>query len=122
MRRLAGAALTLFVLACGSDDPPSGQEACRQTSRIICDRLFDCAEGEPYRAANGGNKDGCIQFYDQECLDSPTGCAPGQIYNSEKGQQCVAAIRAVTCAQVGSSSDLNETFNPAPCRETCTQP
>jgi hypothetical protein len=125
MRCFTRSALTVFLLlsvACGSDDPPSGQEACRQTSRIICDRIFDCTEGQSYRAANGGTKDGCIQLYDEGCLDSPTGCGPGQNYNPDRGQACVSAIRSVTCADVGASGDLNTTFNPSVCNETCTDP
>lgn len=122
MRRLGGLALTLLVLSCGSDDPPSGQASCQETSRLICDLVFDCAEGEPLRSTSGGTKDGCVQLFDEECLDSPTGCAPGATYNPDKGQACVAAVRTVSCADMAASTELNATLSPGPCNETCAAP
>lgn len=110
--------LFLSLAGCGG---PSGQEKCKSVQRMICDKVFDCAEAEPWRAKYGATKAACISMLDEStCNDSSTGCSPGQTYHPDVADTCASAVSALSCAQLGAEGEGS--LYPSVCNPVCTGP
>jgi hypothetical protein len=118
IKTLVGAALLVWAAGCGSS-AQSGQDLCKSVQRTSCDKIFDCAEGEPLRATYGGTKADCITMLESACTESTTGCGQGMTYHADVANQCASAVAAVTCAQIGANGD--DPLFPAICDSVCTQ-
>ena len=104
----------LGVASCGSSDGGNTAALCKEGAQASCDKMWDCAEGEPYRADD--TKAACVSAGNADCAGTP--CPSGTTYHADKAQQCVDAIKAATCAQVGSSN--GDALFPAVCFESCS--
>jgi hypothetical protein len=112
MKRLAFG-MILALLGCGSSGS-SGTALCLQAGQATCDKIFDCAEGMPARADNGGTKDACVAMWNTLCSASGGMCSTGT-YHADKAQQCVTDTKAVACNQ------LDPTFGTVPLPASCSQ-
>lgn len=98
------AALPLVALAgCGTD--AVGVQACRQIQEARCRQAPACGIPlEPPYHANGSDVDGCIRFYNDQCLHGlANGNDPGPIAVNA----CVAAINRGPMTDGGCSVVLS---------------
>jgi hypothetical protein len=110
--RFGVVAVLLAVMSC-SDGDKSARELCQEATRAYCDKVFDCAEGEPKRTDEGGSKDACFTKNVQVCPQA-SACSASQTYHQDKAEQCAADYRALSCAAFGAMPNL------AVCDEICT--
>lgn len=102
----------MLVAACGGEK--SARELCEESMQAYCDKVFDCAEGEPLRAAEGGSKAACFTQNITICPVGPPCSGTEPNYHQDKAEACAAQANALTCAEFGMGSNL-----PV-CDEICT--
>ena len=105
------AVLALAVVSsvrCGK----SPEELCRDAAQGFCHKVFECVEGEPRRAMEGGTFEGCMASHAATCPADP--CDRGMTYHADKAEECVAAWRTMTCGAFGMNP------NVAVCDLICT--
>lgn len=114
MKGLVAGLLALMVGGCGSSSGGGNAQAlCREGTQAVCDKVYDCAEGEPLRQFLGATKADCAAGLNTERCGSATGCEPGQTYHADQAQACLDAIKAVTCSQLTSPTSIM----PAACSD-----
>lgn len=114
---IKGLAIALFgfglgVVSCGSSDG-GGNAACIEGAQASCDKLWDCAEGAPYRE-DVPDKATCVSEGTANCA---TPCAPGTTIKADKAKLCTDAIKASTCAEIAATD--GDSLFPAVCLMAC---
>jgi hypothetical protein len=120
MKGLIVVMLGTFAIGCGSSSSGGGdpQAVCKEGTQALCDKVYDCAEGEPYRSFFGATKADCIATVNADSCATTTGCDTGQTYHGDQAQACVSAFKAISCAQLNDTAAIA----PASCDMVCTGP
>jgi hypothetical protein len=109
-----------LALSCGSSNGSGGdpQAVCKEGTQALCDKIYDCAEGEPLRAFFGATKAECVSSLNAQGCSTATGCDTGETYHADQAQACLNAFKALQCSAL---SDPNAASPPA-CDMVCTTP
>jgi hypothetical protein len=121
MKGLIVVMLGTLALGCGSSTSSNGgnpQAVCMQGTQAVCNKVYDCAEGEPLRAFLGATKADCISGLNASSCATATGCDTGETYHADQAQACLTAFNAITCAQLSDASAIS----PPACDMVCTTP
>jgi hypothetical protein len=111
--------------ACGSSGDGSGSisdpvEACKEGSKIICDKIFACFTKEELEDAKmvvGLNAADCAERQNADCTPDKKNCKAGETFHADKAQSCLDGIRSYNCDDI---KDPN-TPDPAACAVVCTK-
>ena len=115
MKGLIALLLGFMLGSCGSSSGGGNSQAlCMEASQALCDKVYDCAEGEPLRQFFGATKAECLTSLNADCASMP--CETGETYHGDQAQACVNAFKAITCAQLSDPAAVA----PASCEMVCT--
>ena len=98
--------------ACGGEK--SARELCEEATQAYCDKVFDCVEGEPRRADEGGTKTACFMQNVAVCPVGPACGGSEPSYHQDKAEACAQQYHALSCSEFGVNPNL------AVCDEICT--
>ncbi len=93
----------LLVTACGT----SPQQACKDISATLCNKLYTCNTGaalDAVKLAFGATEADCVtaQVATNNCDNTGTNCASGKTYDAVAATTCVNDLRNLSCSQISS--------------------
>lgn len=105
-----------FAVGCGSgsDGPSKASMLCKAEIAVMCNRTFTCP-GRAELYTSWTSEADCNAQSDPSC-DGPTTCIVGT-YHEDKDQQCLDAMNAITCADLGTAPGG---LLPPVCQQVCT--
>jgi hypothetical protein len=116
-RHLLALALALLPLACGGGvDLSNAMGYCDESQSILCDKVFACiptsAQDQAFKDAFGSSPSDCkTSMVVATCANAAARCAT---YDAKAAQQCIDALDALTCGDLGSGN-----ATPAACGAAC---